>query len=45
MNITVNDLPLEIHDGARVKDAVFKYYVQQGEVLPKSMPVIEAFFQ
>ncbi len=41
MNITVNDLPLEIHDGARVKDAVFKYYVQQGEVLPKSMPVIE----
>lgn len=41
MNITVNDLPLEIHDGARVKDAVFKYYVQQEEVLPKSMPVIE----
>lgn len=41
MNITVNDLPLEIHDGARVKDAVFKYYVQQGEALPKSMPVIE----
>lgn len=41
MNITVNDVPVEIHDGARVKDAVFKYYTQQGEELPKSMPVIE----
>ena len=41
MNITINDVPIEIHDGARVKDAVFKYFFQQGEELPKSMPVIE----
>ncbi len=44
MKITVNDIVIEIHNGARVKDAVFKYYSDQGEKLPKAMPVVEDKF-
>lgn len=40
MNVRVNDIQLELHEGARVKDAVFKYYSDQGEELPKTMPVV-----
>ncbi|HNY52345.1 MAG TPA: hypothetical protein PK727_03895 [Bacteroidales bacterium] len=40
MNVTVNDIQLELYEGARVKDAVFKYYSNQGTVLPKAMPVV-----
>jgi len=40
MNVTVNDIQLELYEGARVKDAVFKYYSNQGAVLPKAMPVV-----
>lgn len=40
MKVAINDIQLELHEGARVKDAVFKYYSHQGEELPKTMPVV-----
>ncbi len=35
MKITVNNITLELHNGARVKDAILKYYSQQGNIGPK----------
>jgi 5'-nucleotidase/UDP-sugar diphosphatase len=41
MKITVNDTLLELHYGARVKDAVQRYYVQSGRRIPKRLPAVE----
>jgi 5'-nucleotidase / UDP-sugar diphosphatase len=41
MKITVNNIQLELHNGARVKDAVLKYYSQKGQPIPKPFPVVE----
>jgi 5'-nucleotidase/UDP-sugar diphosphatase len=41
MKITVNDTSLELHSGARVKDAVVSYYVQSGRKIPKRLPIVE----
>jgi hypothetical protein len=41
MKITVNNTLLELHNGARVKDAVLKYYSQQGKKSPKRLPQVE----
>ncbi len=41
MKITVNSTSLELHNGARVKDAILKYYVQAGKKSPKHMPLVE----
>lgn len=41
MKITVNNLQLELHEGARVKDAVLKYYSQSGKKSRVRNPVVE----
>jgi 5'-nucleotidase / UDP-sugar diphosphatase len=41
MKITVNNTPLELHNGARVKDAVLKYFSQKGKNNPDPFPVVE----
>ncbi len=34
MKITVNNTPLEIHEGAKVQDAILKYYSSAGKKVP-----------
>jgi 5'-nucleotidase/UDP-sugar diphosphatase len=41
MKITVNNTPLEIHNGAKVQDAILKYYSQVGKKCPKHLPPVE----
>jgi hypothetical protein len=41
IKITVNNIPLDLHDGAKVKDAILKYYAQQGINKPKKFPLVE----
>jgi len=41
MKITVNNTPLEIHNGAKVKDVILKYYSQHGKKSPKHLPPVE----
>lgn len=41
MKITVNNIVLEIHHGARVKDAITSYYTQAGRRVPKKLPQAE----
>jgi 5'-nucleotidase / UDP-sugar diphosphatase len=41
MKITLNNTPLELHAGAKVKDAILKYYSQQGNKIPKQLPPVE----
>lgn len=41
MKIGVNNISLELHYGAKVKDAILKYYSQQGKKLPRPFPRIE----
>lgn len=44
MKIIVNDTPLELHSGARVQDAVLKYYSQIGKKCPSGLPPVEDKF-
>ncbi len=44
MRITVNNTLLELHDGARVKDAILSFYMNSGRRVPKKLPVIEDRF-
>jgi 5'-nucleotidase / UDP-sugar diphosphatase len=41
MKITVNNTPLEVHEGARVQDAITKYYSHFGKKIPVPFPVVE----
>ena len=41
MKITVNNIPFDLHKGAKVKDAILKYYSQQGKNHPKHFPLVE----
>jgi 5'-nucleotidase / UDP-sugar diphosphatase len=41
MKIIVNNIQLELHNGAKVKDAVIKYYTQTGKNIPGPFPVVE----
>jgi len=41
MKITVNNIPFDLHDGAKVKDAILKYFSQQGIIYPKDFPLVE----
>ncbi len=41
MKIKVNSVTLELHNGARVKDAIQKYYSHQGKSSPKYFPPVE----
>jgi len=40
MIITVNNTSLELHEGARVKDAILKYYSQLGGKMPRHLPEV-----
>lgn len=44
MKITVNNITLELHHGARVKDAILSYYSQAGKRIPKRLPQTEDRF-
>jgi 5'-nucleotidase len=41
MKITINNVQIEIHNGAKVKDAVIRYYSENKKKLPKSFPIVE----
>lgn len=41
MKITVNTTVLELHNGARVKDAIHAYYTHTGRKIPKRLPEVE----
>lgn len=44
MKITVNNTLLELHNGARVKDAILSFYTQSGRRVPKRLPPVEDHF-
>jgi len=44
MKIRVNNTPLELHSGARVKDAIVSFYTQAGRRVPKRLPPVEDRF-
>lgn len=44
MKITVNNVALELHYGARVKDAIISYYTLSGRKIPKRLPAVEDRF-
>jgi 5'-nucleotidase len=44
MKITVNNIVLELHNGAKVKDAILKYYSQQGINRPKNFLLVKDRF-
>lgn len=44
MEITVNNVALELHNGARVKDAIIGYYTRSGRKIPKRLPEAEDRF-
>ena len=39
MNIRVNNTPLELHEGAKVQDAILKYYSLSGQKIPVPLPI------
>lgn len=41
MKITINNVQIEIHNGAKVKDALIRYYSENKKKLPKSFPIVE----
>ena len=41
MKIKVNSISLELHQGARVQDAILKYYAQAGKKSPRHLPPVE----
>ena len=44
MKITVNNTLLELHNGARVKDAIMSFYTNSGRRVPKKLPAVEDRF-
>lgn len=44
MKIKVNNITLELHYGARVKDAILSYYSHTSRRIPKRMPPVEDRF-
>jgi len=44
MKITVNDALLELHNGARVKDAIVSFFTHAGRKVPKRLPNVEDRF-
>ncbi len=44
MKITVNNALLELHSGARVKDAIMSFFTQSGRKVPKRLPIVEDRF-
>jgi 5'-nucleotidase / UDP-sugar diphosphatase len=44
MKVTVNNTLLELHNGARVKDAIMSFFSQSGRKVPKRLPIAEDRF-
>jgi 5'-nucleotidase len=44
MKITVNNTSLELHNGARVKDAILSFFTNAGQKVPKRLPNVEDRF-
>jgi len=44
MKITVNNILLELHNGARAQDAIASFYTHSGRKVPKIMPPVEDRF-
>jgi hypothetical protein len=44
MKITVNNTLLELHNGARVKDAIVSFFTHAGQKVPKRLPNVEDRF-
>lgn len=44
MKITVNNTLLELHSGARVKDAILSFFTHAGRKVPKRLPIVEDRF-
>jgi len=44
MKITINNTLLELHNGAKVKDAIINYYTHNGWRVPKKLPAAEDRF-
>ena len=44
MKITVNTTLLELHNGARVRDAILTFYTHSGRRVPKRLPTVEDRF-
>jgi len=44
MKITVNNVLLELHNGARVKDAIVSFFTHAGRKMPKRLPNVEDRF-
>ena len=44
MKITINNTLLELHNGARVRDAIVSFFTHTGQKLPKRLPRIEDRF-
>lgn len=40
MKITVNNTPVEVHSGARVKDVILKFYALRGRKVPSRHPLV-----
>lgn len=41
MKVKVNGTIVELHEGAKVKDAIRKYYTQIGQKIPGNLPDAE----
>jgi 5'-nucleotidase len=41
MKITVNNTQVDLHHGARVRDAIMKYYSESGRKMPGRLPAVE----
>jgi len=44
MKITINNIPLELHNGAKVRDAILRYYSELGIHRPEHFPPVEDRF-
>lgn len=44
MKITVNNTVLELHGGAKVKDAILNFFTHSGRKVPKRLPIVEDRF-
>ncbi len=44
MKITINNTLLELHNGARVKDAIVSFYTHSGRRVPQKLPAVEDRF-
>lgn len=41
MNVKVNDTVIQLHEGAKVIDAVRKYYILKNQQLPNPLPQVK----